>query len=138
MIRKFENITKIETGELYESVLAYVNELITEATDNGSLSEREADNEYTREIGRLGELCADYENLFIEFKNIKVKSPLLVSIEEELKRRSLKQRQAAELLQVKESTFSQIMTGKRHVSMQMAKKLYKILNIDPKLILEYS
>ena len=55
-----------------------------------------------------------------------------------MEKRHLKQRQTAELLDVKESTFSQIMTGKRPVSMRMAKRLYKELNIDPALILEYS
>lgn len=138
MINKFENIAKIESRELYDKVLAYVNELIEEATKNGALATQGSDNEYTREIGRVGSLCADYENSFITYKNIKVKSPLLVSIENELDKRSMKQRQAAELLDVKESTFSQVMTGKRPVSMRMAKRLYKVFNIDPKLILEYS
>ena len=74
----------------------------------------------------------------MHFDNIKFKSLLLISIEQELAKRSIKQRQAAALLDVKESAFSQLMTGKRPVSMQMAKKLYKTFNIDPKLILEYS
>ena len=32
----------------------------------------------------------------------------------------------------------QVIRGKSPVSMQMAKRLYKIFNIDPKLILEYA
>jgi predicted XRE-type DNA-binding protein len=138
MIKKFEDITGIENRELYDKVSAYVDELINEATTNGALAMQGADNEYTREIGRAGNLCADYENAFMTFKCLKFKSPLIISIENELEKRSLKQRQAAELLEVKESTFSQIITGKRPVSMQMAKRLYKVFNIDPKLILEYS
>ncbi|GHU64153.1 hypothetical protein FACS1894123_08380 [Bacteroidia bacterium] len=138
MIKKFEDITKIESRELFDKVSVYCDDLIDEATENGSLDEQGADNEYTREIGRVGRMCADYETYFMTFKCIKFKSPLVTSIENELGKRSLKQRQAAELLNVKESTFSQIMTGKRPVSMQMAKRLYKVFNIDPKLILEYS
>lgn len=57
---------------------------------------------------------------------------------EELANRALKQRQAAQLLNVKESTFSQVISGKRPISMQMAKRLYKVFDIDPKLILEYA
>lgn len=138
MNKKFENITKIDSYELFEKISAYTDELISEATTKGALNTPEADNEYTREISRVGNLCADYESIHYKSKALKFKSPLVISIEKELEKRHLKQRQAAELLEVKESTFSQIMTGKRPVSMQMAKKLYKIFQIDPKIILEYA
>jgi plasmid maintenance system antidote protein VapI len=72
------------------------------------------------------------------FKSLKFKSPLVHGIEKELANRALKQREAAEMLNIKESTFSQIIRGKRPVSMQTAKRLYKTFNIDPKLILDYA
>jgi predicted XRE-type DNA-binding protein len=138
MEKKFNNITEIHTPELFKKVSEYTDALIDEATANGSLDEQETDNEYTREIGRVGLMCADYESMYMKFENLKFKSPLVISIENEMEKRHIKQRQTAELLDVKESTFSQIMTGKRHVSMRMAKRLYKELNIDPGLILEFS
>lgn len=138
MQTKFSTITKIDDKALYDEASAFVDSLIEEATKNGSLESQDADNEYTREIGRIGRLCADYETEYMNFKHIRFKSPLILSIEKELEKRSIKQYQAAEMLHVKESTFSQIMTGRRSVSMRMAKKLYKELDIDPKLILEYA
>ena len=138
MKKKFENIISIDDRQTFDEANVYVDALINEATAKGSLDAQYADNEYTREIGRVGGMCADYENKYIVFEHIKVKSPLVVSIENEMEKRHIKQRQTAELLDVKESTFSQIMTGKRHVSMRMAKRLYKELNIDPGLILEFS
>jgi len=135
---KFENITSIDDRQTFDEANVYVDALIDEATANGSLDDQYADNEYTREIGRVGGMCADYENKHIVFEHIKVKSPLVVSIENEMEKRHLKQRQTAVLLDVKESTFSQIMTGKRPVSMRMAKRLYKEFNIDPGIILEFS
>ena len=57
--------------------MAYVMQLINEATANGALSNPEADNGYIREIGRVGHLCAVYEDTKIEFKNIKVRQNLL-------------------------------------------------------------
>ncbi len=138
MIKKFENIIVINDRKLFDEIAEYEENLIQEATSNGALSEQNADNEYTREIGRVGIMLADYESTYMEFKNLKFKSPLIIGIEKELSKRSLKQREAAELLHVKESTFSQIIRGKRPISMQMAKRLYKVFNIDPKLILEYS
>ena len=138
MIKKYLETTSINDRELYNEAAAYVNNLIDEATENGALNDPEADNEYIREIGRVGILCADYESLYMKFTNLKFKSPLVISIENEMEKRNIKQRQAAVLLDVKESTFSQIMTGKRHVSMRMAKRLYKEFNIDPGIILEFS
>lgn len=138
MNKKFKNIKRIDNRELFEKVSAYTDELISEAIENGALNASNAENEYTREIGRVGCLCAEYEQMYYKPKVLKFKSPLVVSIEKELDKRHLKQRQAAELLDVKESTFSQIMTGKRPVSMRMAKRLYKVFHIDPKIILEYA
>jgi len=138
MTKKFENITFINNRNLYDKVSAYGDALIDVATANGALAEQDADNEYTREISRVGIMCADYESMYMTFKNLKFKSPLVVSIENELSKRELKQREAAEMLNVKESTFSQIIRGRRPISMQMAKRLYKVFNIDPKLILEFA
>ena len=138
MTKKFENITFIDNRNLYDKVSAYGDALIDVATANGALAEQDADNEYTREISRVGIMCADYESMYMTFKHLKFKSPLVVSIENELSKRELKQREAAEMLNVKESTFSQIIRGRRPISMQMAKRLYKVFNIDPKLILEFA
>ncbi len=138
MTKQFEDITVIDNQELYDKVSAYGDDLINEATANGSLAEQGADNEYTREIARVGIMCADYESTYMTFEVLKFKSPLVLGIEKEMKQRHLKQREAAEILEVKESTFSQIIRGRRPVSMQMAKRLYKNFNIDPKLILEYA
>ncbi len=138
MKRQFENITEIKDRLTFDKVRGYYDELINYATQNGYLRELDADNDYTREIGRIGIMIADYESLFMEFKNLKFKSPLIISIEKEMQKKSLNQRQTAELLEVKENTLSQVMTGKRNVSMSLAKKLYKKLKIDPKTILEHS
>ena len=138
MIKKFEDIAIINDRKLFDEIAEYEENLIQEATANGSLDEQGANNEYTREIGRIGVMLANYESTYMTFSHLKFKSPLVIGIEKELANRSLKQREAAELLNVKESTFSQIIRGKRPVSMQMAKRLYKVFNIDPKLILEYA
>ena len=138
MKKEFETIKVIDNKELFDAMATYEENLLNEATFNGSLSEQGADNEYTREIGRVGVMLADYESTYMTFSHLKFKSPLVISIEKELSKRALKQREAAEMLNIKESTFSQVIRGKRPVSMQMAKRLYKVFNIDPKLILEYA
>lgn len=138
MKKQFENLIEITDLETYNQAKKYMNELVDYATKNGHFAQQDADNEYTREFSRIAGMCADYESIFITFENIKVKNPLIVTIEKEMRKKSLNQRQAAELLEVKENTLSQVMTGKRNVSMSLAKKLYQKLKIDPKTILEYS
>lgn len=138
MKKQFKNIESITDRETYDAAMAYVNELINYATRKGFLSDPENDNEYAREIGRIGNMCADYESIYMKFKNLKVKSPLVLSIENQMKKKALNQRQAAELLEVKENTLSQILSGKRNVSMKLAKRLYKTLKVDPKTIIEFA
>lgn len=66
MEKKFENITKIGNSELFQKFSVHTDDLIREATAVGALSVQEADNEYTREIGRVGNLCAEYEACIIK------------------------------------------------------------------------
>lgn len=138
MKKKFENLREITDLKTYTAAMSYLNEVVNHATQKGYLREQESNNKYTREIGRIGVMCADYESIFMKFKHLKIKNPLIISIENQMKKKALNQRQAAELLEVKENTFSQILSGKRNVSMKLAKRLYKILKIDPKTILEFS
>jgi hypothetical protein len=71
MRKRFEGVTKIEDHELFELMSSYCDALIDEATSNGSLDDLYASNEYTREIGRVGCLCADYESDYMTFKHIR-------------------------------------------------------------------
>jgi len=140
MEKIFENILELTTLKDYELVLQHVKTLIKEATDNGALDDPEADNEYIREIGRLSHLGAKYEDEHIQFKHLKVrqKSPLIRSIEDEMYNRDIKQKELADMLGINEPTLSQIMRGKRAISMRTAKKLHQSLNIKAELLLEYA
>ena len=70
----FENILELTTRKDYDVALAYVKNLITEASLNGELAELNADNEYVREIGRVGHLCAVYEDTYIEYEHLTVRN----------------------------------------------------------------
>jgi hypothetical protein len=86
MEKKFEDVLVLNTKGEYDNAMSYIMLLINEATANGSLSDAEADNEYVREIGRVGHLCAVYEDTKMEFKHLRIKkeAPLIRSIEDEL------------------------------------------------------
>lgn len=138
MKKQFENLTKITDKKTFESVRTYYEDVIKYATEKGYLKDPEANNKYTHEIGRIGLMIADYESIYLDFRPLKFKSPLIISIEKQMQKKSLNQRQAAELLDVKENTLSQILSGKRNVSMKLAKRLYTALKIDPKTIIEFA
>ena len=137
MEKILEGVTRIKTGEEYEYLKSRINELIDEATHKGYLSIQGADNEYTREISRLGKIGALYETEVLCLPKRTV-TPLVIEIEQVIRNRGLSQRKAAELIGVNEPTFLSIMRGKRHISMRMAKKLFNEFKINPELLLKYS
>ncbi len=72
MEKKLEHIKCIDTPELYDEAMTYVDTLIHEATTNGSLCDPDTDNEYTHEIERIGSMCADYEALNYKAKSYRL------------------------------------------------------------------
>lgn len=125
----------VTTREQYDEVRTRVNELIKEATQKGML-EPNADNEYIREIARLAKLSAEYEDNYLNVLPLKVKNPLIKAIEDYFYSKNMKRKEAAETLGINESVFSQIMNGKRKISVSLAKKLYTDLHINADLILQ--
>jgi len=140
MEKKFKNTQELQTIEEYNEAMSYVNDLINEATQKGFLDSPDADNEYVRELGRIGNLCADYEDNKYLFQNITVRgrSPLVRVLQEEMYKRDIKQKEIARMIGINDTVFSLFMNGKRHLSMNSARRLYKKMDIDPRLILEYA
>ncbi len=128
---------KLTTREQYDNVKVRVEELIAEATQKGML-ESDVENDYTREIGLLSKLMADYEDEYLNILPLRKKSPLIASIEDYFYAHGMKQKDGARLLGVNESQFSQIMSGRRRISMSFAKRLRSKMGIDANLILDYA
>ena len=128
---------KLTTRKQYDETKARVESLIVEATEKGML-EPEMDNVYTQEIGKLSKLMAAYEDEYLNILPLRQKSPLISSIEDYFYAHGMKQKEGAKLLGVNESQFSQIMSGRRKISMTFAKRLHKMMGIDANLILEYA
>ena len=129
------NILTIQSKKQYHEVRTCFNELIKEATQKGLL-EPEMDNEYIREIGRLAKLSAKYEEEYLYVNPLSIKNPLILEIENYFVSKNMKHKDAAKELGLNESVFSQIMNGKRKISLALAKKLYTELNLDADLILK--
>ena len=128
---------KLKTREEYEEAKAKVDKLIAEATRSGML-ESESDNAYIQEIACLSKLMAAYEDECMNLMPLCKKTPLIASMEEYFYSHGMRQKDGARLLGVNESQFSQIMSGRRRISMSLAKRIHKQMNIEPGLILEFA
>lgn len=128
---------EIKTRQDYDTVKEQVEAIIAEATIKGML-EPEMDNEYTRKISELSMQMAQYEDAYMNILPLREKSPLIRCIEDYFYSHNLKQKDGARILGVNESAFSQIMSGKRRISMSLAKKLHTKLGIDASTILMFA
>lgn len=128
---------KLTTRKQYDEVKARVENLIAEATTKGML-EPNMDNEYTQEIALLSQQMSVYEDEYLNILPLRQKSPLIASIEDYFYAHGMRQKDGARLLGVNESQFSQIMSGRRRISMPFAKRLRSKLGIDANLILDYA
>ncbi len=130
-------VKKLTTRKEYDEVRAAVEGLIAEATEKGLL-EPDMDNEYTRQIAELSKQMAQFEDEYLDIMPLRQKTPLIKCIEDYFYARNMKQKDGAKLLGVNESVFSQVLSGKRRISMSLAKRLHSRLGIDSDLILEYA
>ena len=128
---------KLTTRQEYDEVKAVVEALLAEATEKGML-EPEMDNEYTRQIAELSKQMAQYEEEYMDILPLREKTPLIRSIEDYFYARNMKQKEGAQFLGINESVFSQILSGKRRITMPLAKRLHSKLGIDAEMILEYA
>ena len=128
---------RLTTQVQYDEAKAKVEQLIAEATEKGML-EPDMDNEYTRQIAALSTLMAHYEDEFLNILPLRQKSPLIASIENYFYAHGMRQKDGARLLGINESQLSQILSGRRRISMSFAKRLHSKLGINANLILDYA
>lgn len=128
---------KLTTRKQYDEAKARAEQLIAEATQKGML-EPDMDNAYIQEIAALSQLMADYEDEYLHILPLRKKSPLISSIEDYFYAHGMRQKDGARFLGVNESQFSQIMSGRRRISMSFAKRLHSKMGIDANIILEYA
>lgn len=111
----------------YENYLARINELL-EVVDNDTPPEDPA----FIELNELSDLVADYEEA-----HLPVPTPGLIDvIRLRMSEMGLNQKQLAELLDTPTSRVSEYLKGKRDITLDVAKRLHKKLNIDADIILQ--
>jgi len=106
----------------HQAALVKLKQLITDAPDDAVA------------IAALAEVINDYE---IKAGHGPVRPDTLVGrLEIEMLNRQLNREQMAGLLEIPVSQFSDLLSGRREVDMELAKKLYRTLHIPAHFILE--
>ena len=114
------------TVKEYKAKNKKLEELLKILTKDGVL-----DNILANELNILSDEIADYEDENYLFKADTLKE----MIELRMFKRKLKQKDIAQILGTTPSRISEILNGKRNLTIDLAKRLHHKLNIDADLIL---
>lgn len=127
----------LKTEAEYKQVMAEIETFLQKATHNEGFTSLSPE-----EIERLRNLSLQaeaYEDA-IPIMPLQIPTPQTLSDMLSLKmfQLKLKQKDLAALLDITPTRLSEVMTGKRKVNMDLAKRLYQKLAIDPAFILEHA
>lgn len=120
-------LTQVATEKQYNDALAIIETYIQRGTDVLSYED-------DKELLRISLLVEAYEQK-VDPMPLPPQS-LLGMIQVKMFERRMKQKELAVLLEISETTLSEVMNGKRKVNLDLAKKLYKKLGIASDFILE--
>ena len=126
-------IEKITTHDDYVDVINRIEKHLQKVTQLGgfaTLSEAEAE-----ELATLSVLAEQYENAIPVFP-IRPPQTLPEMLRLKMMQLNVKQKVMAKMLHISESKLSDVLTGKRRVDIDLAKKLYEILKIEAEFILQ--
>lgn len=119
----------------YQQLMACIETFVQKATVGGGFDALTPDE--GNELALLSELAEAYEDS-IPLMPIKVPQTIAEMIEFKMYEKKMKQRDMARLLEVPETRLSEVLRGKRRVSMDLAKTLHTKLKIDADFILEHA
>ncbi len=122
-------IQSISNESEYQAALATIEPFLQKGFDNLTSEEDE-------ELARMTSLIEEYEAVHYPLP-FKPKN-IIEMLELKMFERRLKQKDLAKVLHITENRISEVMNGKRKVNMDLAKRLYLELNIDPHFILTHA
>jgi HTH-type transcriptional regulator/antitoxin HigA len=117
----------------YVDVMKQIEALLQKSTQIGGFDKLPKEDADT--LASLSVLAEQYEDS-IPLMPIKTPSTLTEMIRYKMFEMNLKQKQLARILEISEARISELLTGKRKINIELAKKLHSKLNIDAHFILE--
>ena len=117
----------------YQQVMEKVETWLKKATSNGGFHTLEtAERMDLQHLSRVAEAWEDG----IPLMPIRQPQTLVEMIKLKMYERKLKQKELASLLEISAARLSEVLQGKRKVNIDLAKRLFLVLKIDPVFILE--
>lgn len=122
----------LSSREDYNKVMKDVEKLLQKSTKLGGFEH--LSKEDAAKLAELSLMAEQYED---SIPLMPIKSPNSISemIRFKMYERNLKQKQLANILEISESYISGLLSGKRKISIELAKKLHLKLGIDAHFIL---
>ena len=125
-------LTKIITEDDYKATDNALQAIIKKGASLGGMDFLPDSDKM--EFTRLGYMIKEWEDIY--YPTPIIVSPLVKKIEERMSALNLKQRDTAKLLGISEGRMSELLSGKRRVSIRIAKRLRDSLNINSDFILD--
>ncbi len=124
---------QIKSEKEYAQVMEKVESYLQTATKRGGFHLLDAGDR--AELQHLSKIAEAWED-DIPLMPIKRPTTLVGMIELKMYERKLKQKDLAQLLEISPTRLSEVLQSKRKVNLDLAKRLFKVLQIDPAFILE--
>jgi HTH-type transcriptional regulator/antitoxin HigA len=124
---------QLKTRKNYDDVMKQIEALLQKTTQIGGFDKLPKEDADT--LASLSLLAEQYEDS-IPLMPIKTPSTLTEMLRYKMFEMNLKQKQLARILEISEARISELLTGKRKINIELAKKLHSKLNIDAHFILE--
>jgi HTH-type transcriptional regulator/antitoxin HigA len=124
---------KINDRKEYNEVMQRIEKILQKTTKNQGFDKLPV--KVKEELKQLSLMAENYED---SIPLMPIKSPTTITemIRYKMFEMNLKQKQLAKMLEVSEARISELLTGKRKINMELAKKLHSKLHIDANFILD--
>ena len=126
-------INKINDRNEYDEVMKRIEKLLHKSTKKGGFDKLPA-----KEVETLKDLSLAAERYEDSIPLMPIKTPgtLIEMIRYKMFEMNLRQKQLAKVLDISEARISELLSGKRKINIELAKKLHTKLHIDAHFILE--
>lgn len=124
---------KISDRKEYNEVMQRIERLLQKSTKSGGFDKLPIKEKES--LKQLSLMAENYEDS-IPLMPIKLPTTITEMIRYKMFEMNLKQKQLAQMLEISETRISELLTGKRKINIELAKKLHSKLHIDAHFILD--
>ena len=124
---------KIDNRKEYDDVMKRIEKLLQKTTKSGGFEKLPA-----KEVKSLKELTVRAEQYEDSIPLMPIKAPTTLTemLRYKMFEMNIKQNALAKILEISETRISELLSGKRKITIDLAKKLHSKLKIDAHFILE--